>query len=530
MKSKLPMFRDRVPEWLRFPLLLVLPFVYQCSNPLYMNIASDIISDTALRSDDVMMCGFACILGITVTFPILFRLKFRFTTRQIIIISSASIILISLLAERLCMLPSLPIRLYLLVALCFLFGIFKVWGTFECMSSMMAVISPNMHLAPFLTVVFLAVFGGVELGGLGSTYISHFYTWHYVTYALVALHLVVIAFALLALKDFRFQPPVPLKGIDWTGMALWSLFLTALTALFVYGERQEWFHSPTMVICAAVSLIALGINIHRMNRIAQPFIAPQCFGINSRKSSAGSPHLWPIMVLFFVSGVMLSSQTVLQNTLTGAVLHYGAVSSVNLNWAILAGVVLGCLMGRWGLTGLGWNYKQLTGLSLLITTMYAAAMYFLVTPSTPLQALVVPCFFSGVGHALIFVVLTTYVESNTPFEHRFMMLTVLGLVRTGVASPIGAALYGHLLRAEMVKNMALLGSANPAASAPAVVEQALMVGLRNLFGLTVLIGVVTLLILLLSRFNSKQYITLPTMRKIYNTLTSRAPLSNGVGT
>lgn len=42
-----------------------------------------------------------------------------------------------------------------------------------------------------------------------------------------------------------------------------------------------------------------------------------------------------------------------------------------------------------------------------------------------------------------------------------------------------------------------------------------MVGVRNLFGLTVLMGVVTLLIILASRFEHKQYITLPTLRKIH---------------
>lgn len=498
--SKLPMFRDRVPEWLRFPLLLVMPFVYQCSNPLYMNIAAEVVSDTGLRQSDVLMCGFCCILGITVTFPILFRLKFRFTTRQILLISSLSIIVLSLVAEHVHWLP-------LLVVVCFLFGIFKVWGTFECMSSMMQVISPNMHLAPFLMVVFLAVFGGVELGGLASTWISHYYTWHYVTYALVAVHLCVILFAWLLLKDFRFQPKAPLKGIDWTGMALWSVFLVALTALFVYGEEMEWLHSPAMRACLAVSLLALGMNIYRMTHIGQPFIAPKCFGYR---------RLWPIMTLFFISGVMLSSQTVLQGALTSGVLHYAPLNAVQLNWAILAGVVVGCLVGKWGLTGLGWNYKQLTALSVVLTAMYAAGMYFLVGPTTPLWAMGLPCFFSGIGHALIFVVLTTYVESNTPFEHRFMMLTVLGLIRTGVASPIGAALYGHLLRGQMQHNLALLGSyANGFAAPDVVARQALMVGIRNLFGLTVLMGVVTLLIIMASRFEIKRYITLPTLRKIH---------------
>lgn len=487
------MFRDGIPEWLRFPLMIVLPFIYQCSNPLYMNIAAEVVSDTGLREVDVLMCGFACILGITVTFPLLFRLKFRFTTRQILLISSSAIIVLSLLAEHVRLLP-------LLVLICFVFGIFKVWGTFECMSSMMQVISPNMHLAPFLTIVFLAVFGGVELGGLASTYISHYYTWHHVTYALIAVHLSVLLFAWLLMKDFRFKPPVPLRGIDWTGMVLWSVFLVGLTALFVYGETLEWFHSPSMRLCLGVALLALGMNIYRMNHIEAPFIAPQCFGYH---------RLWSIMVLFFISGVMLSSQTVLQNALTSGVLHFAPVNSVDLNWAILGGVVVGCLIGRWGLTGLGWNYKQLTFLSMLITTMYVGAMCFLVSPQTPLATMALPCFFSGIGHALIFVVLTTYVESNTPFEHRFMMLTVLGLVRTGIASPIGNALFGHFLRKQTAYFLPLTGN----------VADAMMAGLRTLFGLAVLLGLLTLIIILASRFEDKRYITLPTMHRIHSSIT-----------
>ncbi len=491
--SRLPMFRDRVPEWLRFPLLLVLPFVYQCSNPLYMNISAAVAGDTGLREVDVLMCGFACILGITVTFPLLFRLKFRLTTRQILLISSSAIIALTLLAEHVRLLP-------VLVLVCFVFGIFKVWGTFECMSSMMQVISPNMHLAPFLTVVFLAVFGGVELGGLASTWISHYYTWHHVTYALVGVHLLVLLFAWLLLKDFRFKPPVPLRGIDWTGMALWSLFLVGLTTLFVYGETLEWLHSPALRVCLGVSLVALGVNFYRTRHIGQPFIAPQCFRYR---------RLWPIMALFFISGVMLSSQTVLQGTLTAGVLRYGAMNSVSLNWAILAGVVVGCYIGKWGPTGLGWSYKQLTFLSVAVTTMYVAAMCFLVSPQTPLAALALPCFFSGIGHALIFVVLTTYVESSTPFEHRFMMLTVLGLIRTGIASPIGNALFGHLLRVQTAYHLPLAGSP----------QAALTVALRNLYGLAILLGLLTLIIILASRFEDKRYITLPTLRRIHALMT-----------
>lgn len=505
MQPRLPMFRDFVPQWLRFPLFVVLPFLYQCSNPIYMNIASQVMSDTALTNEDVLMCGFAAIIGITVTFPILFRLKFRFTTRSILMMASAGIILCNLVA---CYCSFMPV----LVLVCFLFGIFKVWGTFECMSSMMTLLTPTMHLAPFLSVVFMAVFGGVELGGLASTVISHFYDWHHVSHALTGVHLGIIAMALILMHDVRFQPPMKLLGIDWIGLMLWGVILLSLTAFFVYGEVLDWFHSPAIVVLLAFSLVALGANIWRINYVRHPLIEASCFRYH---------NLWNIMIIFFISGVMFSSQTVLQNVLTSSILYYEQLNSVQLNWAILAGIVLGCLLGKYGLFSLGWSYKQLTFVTMLFTTLYAAAMYFLVSPSTGLPDLVLPCLFSGIGHSLLFVVLTTYVESHTPFNHRFQMLSVLGLVRTGIASPIGAALYGHLFRIAMRHNMSLLGSDARVGSlfhysyhemAQGIVRQAMMASLRQLFGLTVLVGIVTMLIILLSRFAVKPATTLPMFR------------------
>ena len=505
------MFKDFVPEWMRFPILILFPFIYQCSNPVFMNVAEQMTSNTALTTEDVMMLGFAAILGITVTFPLVFRNKFRFTTRTILTYASLGMIICGLLATKITFMP-------LLVLICFMYGVFKLLGTFECFSSMMMIITPNMHLAPFLAVVFLAVFGGVEICGLGSTYLSYLYGWEYMSYALVLAHLLIIAVARFLMHDFRFRPPMKLYGIDWFGMALWGIFLLSLTAVFVYGERLDWLNSDVIRICIGTSIIALAINIWRMHNVRHPFLELQCFRYR---------NLWNIMVIFFITGVMLSSQTVLQNILTGSVLHFEPLNSVNLNWAVLVGIALGCIIGKLGLTGLGWTNKQLTLLSILFITLYVGSMFFLVAPGVKLSYFILPSVFCGIGHSLVFVVLTTYVENNTPFEHRMMMLTVLGLVRTGIASPIGAALYGRLFKMEMGKNLALLGSNANAGSmlqygygemAQGVVQQAMMVSLRNLFGITILIGIGTMIIILVSRFKPKQYIILPTLGKIYKDL------------
>lgn len=125
---------------------------------------------------------------------------------------------------------------------------------------------------------------------------------------------------------------------------------------------------------------------------------------------------------------MLSSQTVPHRTLTDSMLHYEPISSVQLNWAVLAGVMVICI---------------------------------------------------------------------------------------GIALPIGEALYGHFLRVQTSQNIPLLAIPD---TAPEVAPQAMMANLRNLFGPTVLLGVVTTTIIAASRFENKRHITLPTLRKIHTSL------------
>ena len=115
-------------------------------------------------------------------------------------------------------------------------------------------------------------------------------------------------------------------------------------------------------------------------------------------------------------------------------------------------------------------------------------------------------------------------EGVVPLQHRFQVLTILGFVRIGPGSAVGSALCGHLFKVEMAKNLSNLGSqVNPisfrshdyGSIANEVVENAMMLSLRNLYGLTTLIGIITLLVLLGSRYHPQIKNTLPSLRKAY---------------
>ena len=507
-ESLFPMFRDFIPEKFRFWIIVIFPFIFQMSNPIFMGLATQQAGDLSLLSEDIMLCGYTCIIGITCTFPIVFRLKFRFTTRQILLIVTASLILLNFIAAHCRFMP-------VLVVVSFLYGCFKLWGTFECASSCFQKLSPNFRLPPFLMVVFLAVFGGVELSIISGTYITYFYQWRYVSYFIMGTLLLVALCAVTLMRDFRFKPPVPLLSVDWLGMLLWGITLVSCSFVFIYGDCLDWFHSSYIVVAASISLIAFGVNFGRMMHIRHPYVEPSAFRM---------PNLWPILVIFMISGLLMSTQSVLEHIFTGSILHFGVIPLANLNWMTLLGVIVGAFFTRFVMMRLDWNARRVTFLSMLFTTMYVVMMFFLISPDTRLQQLYLPSFLCGLGHVTLFIALTTYMEEQTPPQFRYQILMVLGFIRTGIASPIGGAMFGHLFKIQMKDNMAWMDSALSHISVnqlpryaitDELVRQSMLVSVRNLFGIAIIMGLVTMILILAFRFKNPKYRAIPTLHRMY---------------
>lgn len=511
--SFFPMFRDFIPDRFRLWIILFFPLVFQASNPLFMGLSAQQAGSLSLIREDIMMCGFTSIIGITCTFPIVFRLKFRFTTRQILLTVSLGLALLNLFTLHCRLMP-------LLVIASFLYGILKLWGTFECVSSALPKISPNHILPPFLAVVFTIVFCGVELSCISGIYINHLYNWQHVSYFVMASLLFLALLSAITMQDFRFKPPVPLLSVDWLGMLLWGILLGSISFVFIYGDYLNWFVSPYIRIASAISLFAFGLNFGRMMTILHPYIEPQLFCYR---------NIWNVLIIFMISGLMLSSQSVLEHIFTGSILNFGEIRLANLNWITIAGLCIGSIFSYFALTKWGWNTKQMTFLSILFTTMYVTSMFFLISPHTTLEQLYIPSLFNGIGHTMLFITLTAYMEGNVPFPHRFQILMVLGLIRTGIASPIGGAFFGHLFKIEMSKNSAWLASDISHISVSQlpfttitneVIRQSMLVSVRNLFGIAVLIGLLTLIIILASRFRNVSF-RLLSFNKIHKILLQR---------
>ena len=84
--------KDFIPLPLRFLIFLLIIIVYQFSGGVYMTAVTQMAGAMAWLTEDIMMAGYASLVGLTVAFPLLFRLMFRFTARSLLLVSTAVLI------------------------------------------------------------------------------------------------------------------------------------------------------------------------------------------------------------------------------------------------------------------------------------------------------------------------------------------------------------------------------------------------------------------------------------------------------
>ena len=333
-------FKEFVPDGFRFWIYILFLICFQFSNGMYFCAMSQMSGSLSLTPDDVRMMGNAVLVGLTMYFPLAFRLKSRFTNRSCLLVSALALVAINLIVPHVHSLP-------LLILLCFTAGFFRLFGTFECFSSILPKVTPTHNYAVFLSFVFFVVLGFVHVFDIAASYIMYYYIWQSIHYFSVGLLLLVVLGAYILMQPFRPMPKQPLYGVDWLGMVLWSIFI--LSAIFVvqYGEEMDWFHSFYIRAAAGISCLALAANLWRIIHIRHPFIDFAAFKTR---------NLLNLLLLFLFLDILLSTQQVLQNTFTAAVLQLDHLNTVNLYWLDVLGMLLGALFSWYAISFAKYNH------------------------------------------------------------------------------------------------------------------------------------------------------------------------------
>ena len=483
-------FKEWVPDKMRFGIYIFFLIAFQFSNGMYFTAMSQMQGSFSITMNDVKMMSHGLLMGLTMYFPMAFRMKARFPNRINLIIAAFGLAVCNFIV------PYIDIP-FVLVVIGFIAGFFRLYGTFECFSNIIPKITPTYNYGVFLSFVFFVVLGVIHLFDAISIQIIYHYDWQHLHRLAIGLLLLVIMMALTMMSDFRTMPKKPLYAMDWLGMILWSIFVLSIIFVAQYAYQLEWLHSPYIRIALGVSCISLAINLIRMQTLRHPFIELAAFNVK---------RVPQLLVAFLFLGILLASKNVLQNTFTNAVLHFDALNAGRLKLLEFVGALLGAAFSFYALIFLKWKHRTVTFIGFTAVVTYVMMMYFLISPDTNIEKLYLPLILCNFGHLCIFIALTVYIQATAPFKNYFQILCILGFVRTGIASPIGDCICQYGINGLMGKHLSMIGEninlglQSSMSNLSMIGSEAMCATLMELYGYTFIFGVSVLFLIGIMNF------------------------------
>lgn len=481
-----------VPRRLKPWIFILFVLIIQFSGSVYLAAASDMVGSTALMSQDILMAGYAQLVGMSLNFAVMFRIKFRYSNRTVLLASC----IVLLAANFIC---ASTVSVPLLVATCFVAGWFRMQATFACNSTIQLWLTPVRDMSVFFCYVYLVVDGMIQLSGVATVYTAFHGVWenmHLIDGALLAIMMVLV---LIFVRPVHVPLHIPLLGIDWLGSILWGGFMLCFTFVCVYGNHYDWWESEEICGATVIGVACLGVNLVRATFLRHPYIS--FMALKNRNVVRASC----IYLVFFT---LLATEHVFEHSYAETILGFDETNMVDLNWYVLAGIVAGVAFTYLTFARRRWRYKTMTAIGFTFAAIYLAWFYFMLDYGVEKESLFMPLFSRGFASVVISIIfLTSIVQSGLPFNVFPQALTVNGFTGAVMGATFGPAIIGELLTRTVSKNASLLGSSfthlsmqvtNIGDTFGMVQRQALAVSMKEIYGLLLMVCLVSLLAIAVS--------------------------------
>lgn len=483
-----------IPRRLKPWLFIAFVVIIQFSGGVYLAAVSDMVGTTALMQEDILMAGYASLIGLAMNFAVMFRIKFRFSNRTQLLASGAVLIVANLVCAYT---TSVPV----LVLTCFIAGWFRMQATFACNSTIQLWLTPVRDMSVFFCYVYLLVDGAIQLSGLTTVYVAFFSQWEYMHWLIIGLLGLMMLAVTLLVRPVRAPMFIPLLGIDWIGGLLWGGFMMCFTFVCVYGNYFDWWEAAEIRMAALLGLALLAINLWRATFLHHPYVSFRAL------TNRNVVRATAVYLVFFT---LLATEHVFEHSYAAEILGFDETNLIDLNWYVFAGIVAGCAFTYFTFARRKWRYKTMTAIGFALAAVYLAYFYFLIDYGVEKEMLFIPLFFRGAAAVVISIVfLTSIVQSGLPFLVFPQALTVNGFTGAVMGATFGPALIGELLRHVMAKNSALLSAGITDTSVSVamthvgelygmVQKQGLVVSMKEIFGWLLMVALVSLMVILVS--------------------------------
>lgn len=510
----IPDVPDFIPRRLKPWLFIIFVLIIQFSGGVYLAAASNMVGTTALMREDILMAGYASLIGMAVNFAVMFRIKFRYSNRTQLLAACSVLIAANLICART---ESVPV----LVATCFIAGWFRMQATFACNSTIQLWLTPVRDMAVFFCYVYLVVDGVIQLSGVATIYTAFFSQWEYMHWIMTGLLALMMMAVLLLVRPVRAPMFIPLLGIDWIGALLWTGFMMCFTYVSVYGNFHDWWESAEICRATVLGLTCMAINLWRATFLHHPYISFRAMKNRNVVRATG------IYLVFFT---LIATEHVFEHSYAASILGFDETNLIDLNWYALAGILTGCAFTYFTFALRRWRYKTMTAIAFTLAAIYLAYFYFLIDYGVEKEMLFVPLFVRGMASVIISIVfLTSIVQSGLPFHVFPQALTINGFSGAVMGATFGPAIIGEFLRRTLAKNAVLIGAPmtdyNTATAHIPVSElfgivqkQALVVSMKEIFGWLLIGAIVSLTVIVVSYGPMRPLAIFPKWKTIRRTL------------
>lgn len=484
----IPAVPDFVPRRLKPWIFILFVLIIQFSGGLYLAAATDMVGTTALMQEDILMAGYAQLVGMSINFAVMFRLKFRFSNRVSLLTCCIGLLVCTLVCANTHNVP-------LLVLTCFVAGWFRMWATFACNSTIQLWLTPVRDMAIFFCYVYLVVDGVIQLSGVMTVYTAFFWQWEYMHWLMAGLLALMMVLVLVFVRPFKGPMQIPLLGIDWIGSILWGVVFLCFTFVCVYGNFYDWWKADEIVGATILGAVCLAINLWRASFLRHPYISfPALTNRNVVRATL-------VYLVFFT---LLATEHVFEHSYAATVLGFDETNLVDLNWYVIVGIIVGVAFTYFTFALNKWRYKTMTAFGFALAAFYLAYFYFTLDYGVEKEALFIPLFCRGMASVIISIVyLTSIIQSGLHFFVFPQALVVNGFTGAVMGATLGPAVIGEWFRNTMAKNAALLSSAmtdfNPdAVHMPLgqlygmVQVRALVVSMKEIYGWLLIVALVSL--------------------------------------
>lgn len=440
MGFAMPMMKNWVPRKIQPWIYVLTAFCFQFSGGVYLGAMDCFRGATNLMIEDVMFLLYATLAGMAVWFPMLFRMKFRFTNQQLICTSAIVLAVCNIITMHTQTMP-------LLVVACFIAGIAKIQGTFECMSNIQLWISPQRDFSLFFPVLHFVLLTALEGSGWLAAWFGHHFSWQMMHVFTVGTMSFVLLIQLVLCRPFCPMPQrFPLKGIDWLDAVSICVVMLMLSYIFVYGDYYAWFSSRRLRIIGGLTLILTGFTLYRLLHSRYPYVELKLLKYR---------NVIPILIITFFAELALGAEHSMEEILYSEVIHLEELTKEYQYMWVLPGMFLGMLLDIYWLYIRKWKIWKLFGIAFLSICLYGVVMYFTVGMTVNIEQYRMAIVLRGFGYGILAPALMWAMEESIPsLEQTFMGLFIFNIMHMYLAGACGYGFYttifSHFLNADMI--------------------------------------------------------------------------------